>query len=420
MTSGFPRRAALLVFLLAGAACGRQAPAGGKTVLRYLANPDVGGFSKEIIRRFEEANPGISVEMVEGPASPDTRENMYATSFMAKEDAYDLVYADVAWLPKFAAQGWVLPLDDRFDSKAQAEFLPGDIKGSRYQGRIYRVPTHSDGGLLYYRKDLLEAKGLKPPRTWGELVSASKALQSPPGLWGFVFQGKQYEGLVCDFLELVWGNGGDVIRDGQVLIDRPEAVEALRWLADAVRKDKISPEGVLTYQEEEARHMFQEGKAVFMRNWPYAWGLLQAEDSPVRGKVGIVPMVHGKGPSAATLGGWGWSISAYSKHPEQAWRFVAFASSAESQKLAFSKGGINPTRKALFDDPDILKAAPHMKELGRVLAGALPRPLHPSYARISDALQVHVSAALSGLEEPEAALKAAAAEIRRVLEKTGA
>lgn len=399
------------------AACGPSS-SDGRTVVRFLANPDVGGFAKEIIRRFEQENPSIKIEMVEGPSAPNTREDMYAAAFMAKDDSYDLVYMDVVWVPKFAAQGWLRPLDDFFPPAEQKKFLPGDVAGSKYGGKIYRYPIQSDGGMLYYRKDLLEQAGLKPPQTWAELVAAAKKLQSPPELWGFVFQGKQYEGLVCAFLEMVWGNGGDLLApDGEVLIDRPEAVEALQSLVDAVRKDRIAPEGVLTFQEEEARHMFQEGKAVFMRNWPYAWNLVQADKSAVRGKVGILPMVRGKGKNAATLGGWGYGISAFSKNPQAAWKFIEFNGRPEIQKLAFFQGGIVPTRRSLFEDAEVLKGSPHMKDWGKVLALARPRPVHPGYARVSDILQVRVSAALSGLETPAAALRAAADEIRAALAK---
>jgi multiple sugar transport system substrate-binding protein len=400
------KRALPLILLLA--ACGKPKD-DGKTVVRFLAAPDVGGFSKEIIKNFEAQNPSIRVEMVEGPAGGDPRENMYATSFMAQEDTYDLVYLDVAWLPKFASQGWLKPLDELFPAEKQKEFLPGDLMGSRFEGKIYRVPVQSDGGMLYYRKDLVSPA----PKTWAELVAAAKKAQKPPELWGFVFQGKQYEGLVCDFLELVWGFGGDLLDEkGGVVIDKPQAVAALTAWVDAIHKDKISPEGVLTYQEEEARHAFQEGKAVFMRNWPYAWNLLQEEKSPVRGKVGIIPMVHGpSGKSAATLGGWGFALSSFTKHPAEAWKFVEFAASAESQKLAYMKGGILPTRKALFSDADVIAKSPHMKELGGVLANARPRPMHPKWARMSDILQLHVSKALSKQEEPQAALSAAAKEI---------
>ncbi|MEE8424484.1 MAG: ABC transporter substrate-binding protein, partial [Elusimicrobiota bacterium] len=357
------------------AACRKAEAPSDKNVVRYLTSPDIGGAGREIIARFEAKNPGIKVEMVEGPSATNTREDMYATSFIGEENTYDVIFMDVVWVPKFAAQGWLRPLDDKFPPSEQAKFLPGDIRGSKYNGNIYRVPSQSDGGMLYYRSDLLEKHGLRPPETWDELVAAAKKIQDPPRLWGFVFQGKQYEGLVCNFLEVLWGNGGEVIDGvGVVRVDELPAVEALSWLVDAVHKHKISPQGVLTYQEEEARHMFQEGRAVFMRNWPYAWNLVQSNDSPVQHKVGIKPMVHGVGEaSAATLGGWGYGISTLSDKPEAAWKFVKFATSAEAQKINFDRGGVIPTRKSLFKDPEVIKRSPHFKQLFGVLSKARPR-----------------------------------------------
>jgi multiple sugar transport system substrate-binding protein len=406
-------RLACVVLACLLTACGRSEPDDGKIHIRFLAAPDVGAFSKAIIERFEKANPGLKVEMIEGPASADARENMYSTAFMGKEDSYDLAYVDVAWVPKFAAQGWLLPLDRLMPAAELDRFLPGDIEGSRYLGALYRVPVQSDGGMLYYRKDLLAAKGLAAPRTWEELVAAAKKTRTP-AIAGFVFQGKQYEGLVCSFLELVWGFGGELLdSSGKVRIDEPPAVAALTGLVNAIYVDGIVPRSVLTYQEEEARGVFQEGRAVFMRNWPYAWNLMQKEGSPVRGKIGIVPMVAGPGGRpAATLGGWGFAVSAFSRRPNEAFKLAEFFASPESQKTAFLRGGILPSRKALYLDPEVLRAAPHMKELGRVLAGARPRPMHPRWPRMSDALQIHVSAALAREEKPAEALRAAAVEIR--------
>jgi len=407
------RRLVLVLLAAVLSACGRSEPDDGMIHIRYLASPDVGGFSKVIIERFERAHPGLKVDMIEGPAAGDARENMYSTAFMGEEDSYDLAYVDVAWVPKFAAQGWLLPLDALMPAAELDNFLPGDVTGSRYQGKLYRVPIQSDGGMLYYRKDLLAEKNIPVPRTWEELVSAAKKTRTS-SIAGFVFQGKQYEGLVCGFLELVWGFGGDLLdSSGNVRIEEPPAVAALSALVDAIHVDGIVPQSVLTYQEEETRNVFQEGRAVFMRNWPYAWNLMQQEGSPVRGKIGIVPMVAGPGGKpAATLGGWGFAVSAYSRHPQEAYAVAEFFASAESQKLAFFKGGILPSRRALYSDPDVLKAAPHMKDLGRVLAYARPRPTHPRWPRMSDALQMHVSAALSRQEEPAEALRAAAVEIR--------
>lgn len=386
--------------------------------IRFLGAPDTGGGWKEIIRQFELANPAIRIELVEGSTSTDTRENMYSAAFMAGEAVYDLVYMDIVWVSKFAATGWIIPLDDLFTPAEQKGFLPGGIAGSKYKGKIYRVPMRTDVGVLYYRKDLLEAIGRQPPSTWNELIELAQEIQSPPELWGFVFQGRQYEGLVCNFLELVWGAGGDFIDNdgGNVLIDQPEAISALEWLCNAARS--ICPPGVTTYQEEESRNIFQEGRALFMRNWPYAWTLAQQEDSPISGKVGIIPMVHKSGhQSASTLGGWGFGISSFSSHKNEAWRFIEFATSARSQKsLHFSKGAI-PTRHALFSDNEILKESPHYSELYKILLLAKPRPVHPRYSQISDILQFHVSRALIGAEVPAEALRKTAQEVRDILQR---
>jgi multiple sugar transport system substrate-binding protein len=324
---------------------------------------------------------------------------------------------DIIWVPKLASKSWLVPLDDKFPAARREKFLPGDVAGSIYEGKIYRIPMQSDAGMLYYRKDLLEKAGVEPPETFEELTEACRKVQNPPELWGYVFQGMQYEGLVCNFLEILWGHGGDVLDgDGNVVIDTPEAVSALTWLVKAVREDKICPDGVTTYQEEESRNIFQEGRAVFMRNWPYAWSKAQEESSQIKGKVGIKPMVHAPGKTgAATLGGWGLGISKFSGNRDAAWKFIEFATTAKMQKLFHFKKGVIPTRKELFKDKDILEESPHYGELYEVLIRAKPRPVHPRYAEISDILQVNVSAALVGKIPPEEAIKKIAGDIREKL-----
>ncbi len=404
----------------AGGCSAPPAAAPGGSVVRFLANPDRGGGTREAIARLEREDPGVKIDMVEGPPATNTREDMYAVSFLAKEETYDLVFMDVAWLAKFASQGWLKPLDGLIPAGEREAFLPAYIRAGTYGGSLYSLPVRAEGGLLYYRKDLLDGAGIQPPDTWEELVQAAKRLQRPE-LAGFVFQGKQYEGLVCAFLEFVWTNAGELIDDrGRVLIDRPEAVEALSLMSDMIRRHRIVPEAVLTYQEEEARHAFQAGRAVFMRNWTYAWNLLQAPDSPVRGKVGVLPIPRGRGPHASVLGGWGFGVSAFSRRPEAAWRVASGLASAPSLKTVFLKNGALPTRLALYQDPELLRAIPQAPELARILAGARPRPRVPYYSRVSDSLQVHVSAALAGIEEPSVALEAASREIRAIVAREAA
>ncbi len=408
----------LLVMLILGAFLAASTGAQEKVTIRWLFETDFGGGWKVLIENFEKTHPNIKVEMQEGPSATNTREDMYTTSFMAGESTYDMAYADLIWVPKFAAAGWIIPLGDRLTPYEIAQFLPGDIAGGMYQGKLYRIPSQSDAGMLYYRKDLLEEAGFEPPITWNDLVEQAQKLQNPPDLWGFVWQGNQYEGLICDYLELLWGAGGELLdAEGNVVLDQgTAAVEALQFMYDVINTYKISPPGVTTYQEEESRHVFHNGQAVFHRNWPYVWTLAQKEDSPIKGKVGITPMVHKEGfRSAATQGGWGWTISKFSKHQEEAWEWIKFATSYESQKILHFYNGYIPTRHALFADPDILKESPHYPALWRVQINARTRPQHPQYAQISDILQRNLHAGLTGTIKPEEAIKRAAQEIRELL-----
>jgi len=406
----------LLVALLPVlSACGRGRE-DGSVVLRFLERPDQGGGWSEIIQAFEAANPNIDVQLVEGPSATDTRESMYATAMLDGQDVYDLIYMDVIWVPKFASQQWLLPLDDLLPPPEREAFFPGDIEGSIYEGKLYRIPVLSDAGVLFYRSDLVPT----PPQTFEELDSLAASLANPPDQWGFVFQGTQYEGLVCTFLEVLWGHGGDLLdAGGEVVLDRPAGVEALRWLASTV--GRIAPPAVTTYQEEESRQAFQEGRALFLRNWPYVWSKAQEDGSPVKGHVGIARMPHTEGASsAATLGGWGFGIARTCKHPEAARAFVKFATSAESMKILDRRNGAIPARQGLYEDPELVQAHPYYPDLREVLLAARPRPVHPKYARISSILQAQVSAALVGRAEPEAAIRSAAEEIRRVLAASGA
>ena len=199
-------------------------PSYAKTKITFLWWPDPGGGFEEVISDFEKENPDIDVEMIKGPTSTDIREMMYITSFLAREATYDMVLMYIIWLPKFVKQGWLLPLDSWFGEEERKEFLPRDIKGSIFEGEIYRIPLQTDAGVLCYRKDLLEEKGYTPPKSWDEFVKIAKELQDPPNLWGFVFQGKQYEGLVCNFLEILWSFGGDIFDEkGNLVLNFPKA-----------------------------------------------------------------------------------------------------------------------------------------------------------------------------------------------------
>ena len=390
-----------VVLVIAGLfALSLRAPDRQDSDLSMLMEPDGTGVWRDLISRFQDLHPGIRVRLIEGPPATNTREDMYSTSFLAGSSAYDVVYCDVIWVPKFAAAGWLLDLTGRLSPEDVADYLPADFRAGSYRGRLYRIPAFTDAGVLYYRKDLVP----QPPQTFDDLVLLSKQHMTNDRA-GWLWQGKQYEGLVTVYLEILWGFGGDWINaeTREVLIDRPEALQALEFLKETI--DTISPPAVTTYAEEETRSLFQNGRSVFLRNWPYVWTLMKESPLRVENRVGVAPMVRAPGrDSAATLGGWGFAISRFTRNPDAAWEFVKFLTQREQLRQVQSRMGVIPARRSLVPP-----------EFAPIFESARMRPPIPEYAQASDILQRWLSAALTRRIDPDEALREAARETRSLL-----
>jgi len=390
--------------LVVGAACG-ESPGGRRQVeVRFVTwKPNQPEVWDEIIRRFQAANPDIRLVREVGPHSSTAFHDLLTQKLKNASPEVDVFLMDVVWPPEFASAGWARALDHHLDEATRRSLWPAGLEANTWQDRLYGVPLYLDAGLLYYRKDLLAARGYRPPQTWPELVAQARAIVADRRaagreMYGYSGQFKQYEGLVCDMLEFIASRGGGLVdpHTGRCLLSEPAAVEAVRFVRQQII-GHIAPRGVLTYQEPESLALFLQGKAVFMRNWPYAWALLQQpQRSPVAGRVGIAVLPHFPGHSSvATLGGWQVGISAFSRRPRQAWRFVSFLISRPIQKLLALRAGRLPARRDVFQDPEVLAARPHFRFLRRVLARARPRPRTPLYPALSRILQVYFSRALS-------------------------
>jgi trehalose/maltose transport system substrate-binding protein len=381
-----------------------RGPQRNQADLSMLMEPDGTGVWHDLIEEFQTQHPNARVRLIEGPPATNTREDMYSTSFLSGAAGYDIVYSDVIWVPKFAAAGWLLDLTDRLNSDDRADFLPADLRAGYYKEHLYRIPAFSDAGVLYYRKDLVP----EPPTTFEDLERLSSQFKTADR-WGFLWQGKQYEGLVTVYLEILRGSGGEWIDPDtrEVFLDKPEALSALRFLKKSI--GTISPPAVTTYIEEDTRNLFQNGRAVFLRNWPYVWTLMKQSPMQLEGRVGIAPVVHAPGhESAATLGGWGFAISKFTRDPETAWQFVEFLTRPAQLQRVQARMGRIPARKSLVPP-----------EFAPILATARMRPPIPEYAQASDILQRWLSAALTGRVDPEEALKHATRETRLLLEGGG-
>lgn len=368
------------------------------------------------------AKTGHEVRVVATPNSATERLALYQQWLAGGARDVDVYQIDVIW-PGLLARHFI---DLRpYSHGAEQDHFASIVDNNTVDGKLVAMPLYVDVGLLFYRTDLLERHGRSVPTTWAALTDTATAIQAAEraagngGLWGYVFQGKAYEGLTCNALEWVasFGGGAFVDDQGRVTVPNPGAVQALQTAAGWV--GSIAPEGVLNYAEEEARGVFQAGQAVFMRNWPYAWTLLNSDESPVRGKVGVVALPSGGADeqSSSALGGWQLGVSRYSRHPELAADLVMFMTSAEQQKRRAIEGGYNPTRPALYQDADILRAQPFIGRLADSVAHALARPSRVTkgqYNRVSVAVANAFHDALSGRSTPEVALSQLKVELERM------
>ena len=323
---------------------------------------------------------------------------------------------DVTWTPKYAAAGWLEPLEGWLGDNALADLAPGADLGNAFNGHLWRFPLVADMGLLYWRTDLMPA----PPRTPAELEAISRRLQAAGEVpWGYVWQGKQYEGLSCVYVEMLRGFGGRWLENGQPELGSRAATEATAWLRHLVEAG-ITPPTVANMAEPEALQAFQAGDAAFMRNWPYAWAELNKPESPLRGRVGITTMVSATGePHAATQGSWGLALLAGSRHKAAAVEALRYLTSVDAQTQLNQRWGYTPTRLSVFNDPALLAANPVLAELQQALNAAVLRPLTPVYAQLSDLLYRDLNSVITGDLRPAPAMQQVQSNSERLLLTAG-
>jgi len=420
MLKTFRRIAAVTALALAGPV----APAMADGVQISISCGAV-GIELDLCRQGAQAwadKTGNRVNVVSTPNSATERLALYQQLLAARADDIDVFQIDVIW-PGILADHFI---DLAPHAKgAQDAHFDAIVENNTVNDALVAMPWFTDAGVLYYRKDLLEKHGEQPPTSWEALtetarkIQAAERAQGNDRMWGFVWQGRAYEGLTCNALEWIDAfNGGTVVdADGEITVNNPRATQALALAASWV--GDISPRGVLNYDEEAARGVFQSGQAVFMRNWPYAWALAQSEDSPVRDKVGVVALPGGgpQGKPTGTLGGWQLAVSRYSKHPEIAADLVMHLTSAQEQKRRAIEGSYNPTITALYEDADVLKAVPFFGELYDTFTIAVARPSRvtgANYNRVSTALWNATHDTLSGKGDAQANLSRLERDLNRL------
>ena len=340
-----------------------KAKYGGQSIT-FVGDNAVGSSHKRdllLTARFTK-DTGIKVKLVPHPAASDAAYSQLARNFSSHSSAIDVMMLDVVWPGAFAP--YLVDLKPKLGKQAKLH-AKGIVDNDTVDGKLIAMPWFGDFGILYYRTDLLKKYGYKtPPKTWAALGEMAKKIQdgeraSNANFYGFVYQGNAYEGLTCDALEWVASNGGgNFIDNGKVTINNPKAAAILNLQRSWV--GKITPRGVTSYAEEDARNAFDAGNAAFMRNWPYAYSASQT--TPVKGKFDVTVLPHGTGqPSVGTVGGWQLGVSKYSKHPDAAIEFVRYMTSPAVEKFDAIYNTNVPTIPAVARDKAVVKANPYLK-----------------------------------------------------------
>jgi trehalose/maltose transport system substrate-binding protein len=369
--------------------------------------------AQEQAARYMEACPDVTVEILEMPDSATERLGVYQQFWEAQDPGVDVYQTDVIWAGIIAPHA--VDLNEYLDEEFVGQFFPNMVEGQTIEGRLVALPWFTDAAGLYYRTDLLEKYGVEVPTTWDELAEAAQTIQEGERgegneeFYGYVWQGNAYEGLTCDAHEWLVSETGNsfITPEGEVNVNNPEFVAALERAAGWV--SGISPEAVTTYTEEESRAVWQAGNAAFMRNWPYAYGLGNAEDSVIAGNFDYAPLPAGASGSAACLGGWQLAVSQYSDNVDAAVSVAAFMASPDEQKLrALSPQGANPTVPALYEDPELAEANELFTRMGPILETAFPRPsgvTAEQYNQASTIFFTYVHDVLTGQTDAQTAVE---------------
>lgn len=373
-------------------------------------------FIKTLVNKFETENPPIKVKLNVLPAPTDQQHHYYITTLGAKSKDVDVMRIDTIWVAEFASAGWLESLEGYINPEERTSFIHVTEKTDVFRGHLYAIPWDANIGLLYYRKDLLERYNLDMPHTWDELLKACLKISSDAHFYGYLWQGKQYEGLVCNFVEFIGSNNGGIIDDaGKIIVDSEQNKIALDFMHDLIWKYRVSPQNTHSeLMEESSRHLFQQGKGLFLRNWTYVWELCQ-EDPSMKGKVGVSQLPRfSDGKPSSVYGGWHLAINACSKNKKQAWRLIEFLTSPEAQKELAMNLSWAPTRHALYNDPELIQKLPFLSIVELALKDVQIRPNLPYYQWVSDILQKHINKVLSNQTNSDVALRTMNAKLEGV------
>jgi len=412
----------LMVFLLVFAASSMVVAAGEKLTVwvggHVVEEEDTW---KEIISDFTQKT-GIEVEyqLIGFEVYYDKLVAAYSAG-----QGPDVCFADLGgWVPTFAAQEWLEPLDDRLaTSDATEQIWPNLWPTVTYEGKRYGLPWYTDCRLLLYNTKMFTDAGLdpqKPPVTWDDLLAtAQKLTDESKKIYGYGVTEAKSETATLAYMIYLYGAGGEFLTEdySKAAFNTPEGLEALKFYTDLFVQYKVSPPGTLSYTEDDYRTMMAQNKVAMAIGGPWSFPLIEMANPEIKGNYAVAIHPYKTTP-ASVLGGWASVISKTSTQKDAAWKFVDFITSYDVwMKWVEENGGPMPTRQDVCKDAPTFQADPKWQVIFETFPYAKVRPPIPQYPQISDQIQTMIQNVLSGQDTAENAIQKAEEEVNKLLAK---
>lgn len=386
--------------------------------ITFSFDQGVGEPTQKIVDAYNESQDKVQVETVILPQDANTVHDDFVNKLASGDTSVDVMGLDVTYISEFGSAGWLADLTELVDPSVTEGMLTGPVEGATIDGKLVAMPWFTNSSVLFYRSDVLEELGAEVPTTWeGWMELADKAVGINGVEYGADFQAAQSEALVCNWVEYVWGNGGDILdEEGKPIANSENNIEATEIMKKLV--DEYAPEGITTYTETESEQVFKEGKCLFIRDWSGFWSSGQDEGSKVTGKIAATKLPVGPSgtESHTCLGGLDLVINNNidDEHKEAAADFISYMVSPETQKEMTLISSQPPVVESVYTDAEILEAIPFYEEFVDIIATGKSRPLSPKYAKVSDAIQRNIHEALVGETEVKDAIEALQGELEEL------
>jgi multiple sugar transport system substrate-binding protein len=374
----------------------------GVLVIMMDEDQSVGFQRKRLIGQWEELfldlpdDQKIEVEIIELPRSATAARSQLVAHAQGGGGDVDIYSLDVTWVAEFVEQRWLRPLDRTAIN--ERAFLETPLEAGRYDGDLWALPFNTDAPLLYYHTGLVSE-----PDTWQDIADEWQGAVAAghPLAAAYAGQFADYEGFTVNLLEAVLAHDPAAL-DGQRWLQGGHAWSAaLQRLAEAFAPESglILPES-LEHSEADTLEAFRTMQVPFMRNWPVAYKRLteveSVEGEPPAGaesvrpeQVGVttLPGLSEGETGVGVLGGQSLAIARGSDQPHAAQALIEFLTSPRSQEKLFVDGGFVPTQKVVYSDLTEQAEYAYLADVQAAVQQARPRPVHPRYELISEAIR---------------------------------